>query len=123
MIRKLFSFVSNGNFLARASIVELAAGFVVIGALQSVISKLITDLIMPVFGALFGGFWFPDYFLALHGSVTATELAEAQKQGAVFAYGDFVITLFSFIVILLVSFLALRIANKVFVDKVTLDPK
>ena len=55
-----------------------------------IVNSLVDDIIMPIIGAIFGGFDFSNYFLPLSSNVTATTLVEAKKQGAVFAYGNFI---------------------------------
>jgi large conductance mechanosensitive channel len=44
---------------------------------------------MPIIGAITGGLDFSNYFLPPSSKVTATSLAEAKKQGAVLACGNF----------------------------------
>jgi large conductance mechanosensitive channel len=112
MLRRALNFIGAGNFLARASIVELACGLLLVFALQKVISDFVNDILFPIMGALVGGIDFSNYFLALNSAVTATTLAEAQKQGAVLAYGDFLTTLINALILLFIAVLALRLLNK-----------
>jgi len=53
-----------------------------------------------------------DYFVPLSSEVTATTLAEAQKQGAVFAYGAFLSVIINFLIIAFVLFQLVKISNQ-----------
>jgi large conductance mechanosensitive channel len=112
MLRRTRNFITEESFLMRASIVELACGLLLMFALQKVISDFVTDILFPIMGALLGGVDFSNYFLALSSAVKATNLAEAQKQGAVLAYGDFLTTLINAVILLFITVLALRLLNK-----------
>ena len=112
MLKGTADFVSKPNFLQRASIVELSVGLVIVFAFQRVIGTLINGILLPICGALFGGLSFSNYFVALTSKVTATTLEEAEKQGAVLAYGDFLSTLINFLILLFVSLSVLRLVNR-----------
>ena len=68
-------------------------------------------LIMPIVGAIFGGLNFDNYFLPLSSTVTATNLADAQKQGAVLAYGAFLTVLINFLIVAWMLFMLVKAAN------------
>ena len=63
---------------------------------------------MPVIGAVTGGLDFSNYFIPLSGKVTAVTLAEAKKQGAVLAWGNFLTITLNFVIIAFVLFLVIR---------------
>ncbi len=96
----------------RGNVLDLAVA-VIIGAAFGLITKsLVDDIIMPVVGYIFGGLDFSNYFLALSDKVTATTLAEAKKQGAVLAWGNFVTVVVNFIIVAFVIFLMVRGVNR-----------
>ena len=66
---------------------------------------------MPIFGAIFGGLEFSNFFLPLSSAVTATSLAEARKQGAVFAYGSFFTVVINFLILAWIIFLIVKMVN------------
>ena len=66
---------------------------------------------MPIVGAIFGGFDFSNYFLPLSSAVTAESLEEAKKQGAVFAYGNFLTVLINFLILAWIIFLMVKAVN------------
>ncbi len=77
------------EFALRGNVVDLAVGVIIGAAFGKIVESLVGDLFMPVVGAVSGGLDFSNYFAALSGRVSATTLAEAKKQGAVLAWGNF----------------------------------
>jgi large conductance mechanosensitive channel len=67
---------------------------------------------MPIIGAATGGLDFSNYFVPLAKSVTATGLADAKKQGAVLAYGNFITLTLNFLIIAFVLFFVVRLMNQ-----------
>ena len=96
------------KFALRGNVVDLAVGVIIGAAFGAIVSAMGGDLIMPVVGAVTGGLDFSNYFLPLSAKVTAGTLAEAQKQGAVLAYGHFLTVTLNFIIIAFVLFLVIR---------------
>jgi large conductance mechanosensitive channel len=96
------------KFALRGNVVDLAVGVIIGAAFGAIVSSLVADIIMPVVGAVSGGLDFSNYFLPLSSKVTATTLAEAKKQGAVLAWGNFLTIVINFIIIAFVLFLAIR---------------
>ena len=105
MLKEFQEFISKGN------VMDLAVGVIIGGAFGLIVSSLVADIIMPIVGAIFGGFDFSNYFLPLTSSVTATSLEEARKQGAVLAYGNFLTVLINFMILAWIIFLMVRGVN------------
>ena len=105
MLKEFQEFISKGN------VMDLAVGVIIGGAFGLIVSSLVADIIMPIVGAIFGGFDFSNYYLPLSSSVTATSLEEARKQGAVFAYGNFLTVLINFMILAWIIFLMVRGVN------------
>ena len=99
------------QFAMKGNVVDLAIGVIIGAAFGRIVESIVGDLIMPLFGAL-GGFDFSNYFIALSRNVTATSLAEAKKQGAVLAWGNFVTVVISFLIIAFTLFLAVKLINR-----------
>ena len=74
-------------------------------------TSLVGDIIMPIIGAITGGLDFSNYFTGLSKAVTATNLADAKKQGAVLAWGSFLTLTLNFIIVAFVLFLVIRSMN------------
>ena len=75
MLKEFQEFISKGN------VMDLAVGVIIGGAFGLIVSSLVADIIMPIVGAIFGGFDFSNYFLPLSSSVTATSLAGSTQAG------------------------------------------
>ena len=105
MIKEFQEFISKGN------VMDLAVGVIIGGAFGLIVNSLVGDIIMPIVGAIFGGFDFSNYFLPLSGNVTAVSLEEAKKQGAVFAYGNFLTVVINFLILAWIIFLMVKGVN------------
>lgn len=99
------------EFIAKGNVMDLAVGVIIGGAFALIVSSLTEDLIMPVVGAIFGGFDFSNYFIPLSSNVTATSLEAAREQGAVFAYGKFFTVLINFLILAFIIFLMVKAVN------------
>src|SRR5262245_13008508 len=100
------------KFALRGNVVDLAVGVIIGVAFGAIVSSLVADIIMPIVGAITGGFDFSNYFIKLSPKVTADSLAEAKKQGAVLAWGNFITIVINFIIIAFVLFLVIRAMSK-----------
>src|SRR5690242_10499850 len=87
------------KFALRGNVVDLAVGVIIGAAFGAIVNSLVGDIIMPVIGAASGGLDFSNYFLPLSSKVTASALADAKKQGAVLAWGNFLTITLNFIII------------------------
>lgn len=105
MLKEFKEFISKGN------VMDLAVGVIIGGAFGLIVSSLVDDIIMPIVGAIFGGLDFSNYFLALSSTVTADSLEEARKQGAVFAYGNFLTVLINFLILAWIIFIMVKAVN------------
>jgi large conductance mechanosensitive channel len=100
------------KFAMRGNVVDLAVGVIIGAAFGAIVNSLVGDIIMPIIGAVSGGLDFSNYFVPLSKSVTAPALADAKKQGAVLAWGNFVTITINFIIIAWVLFLVVRGLNR-----------
>ena len=100
------------KFAMRGNVVDLAVGVIIGAAFGAIVNSLVGDIIMPMIGAVTGGLDFSNYFIPLSSKVTATSLAEARKQGAVFAWGNFLTIIINFLIIAWVLFLCIKGINR-----------
>jgi len=100
------------KFAMRGNVVDLAVGVIIGAAFGAIVNSLVSDVVMPLIGSVTGGLDFSNYFIPLSSKVTATSLAEARKQGAVLAWGNFVTLSINFLIIAWVLFLAIKGINK-----------
>jgi large conductance mechanosensitive channel len=106
MLKEFREFAMKGN------VVDLAVGVIIGAAFGGIVNSLVTDIIMPIIGAGTGGLDFSNYFVPLSKSVTAGNLADAKKQGAVFAWGNFLTLTLNFLIIAVVLFFVVRLMNQ-----------
>ena len=99
------------DFAMKGNVIDLAVGVIIGAAFGAIVNSLVGDIIMPVIGA-FGSLDFNNYFLALSKNVTATNLADAKKQGAVLAYGTFITLTVNFIIVAFVLFIVIRLMSQ-----------
>ncbi len=99
------------DFALKGNVVDLAVGIVIGAAFGAIVNSLVSDIIMPLIGAI-GSVDFSNYFLALSSKVTATNLADARKQGAVLAYGNFITLAVNFLIIAFSLFIVIRFINQ-----------
>lgn len=99
------------EFIAKGNVMDLAVGVIIGGAFGLIVSSMVDDIIMPIVGAIFGGFDFSNYFLPLSSNVTAQSLAAAREQGAVFAYGNFITVIINFMILAWIIFLMVKGVN------------
>ena len=111
MLKEFREFAMKGN------VVDLAVGVIIGAAFGAIVSSMVADIIMPIIGAIIGalthggGLDFSNYFTGLSEKVTEHNLADAKKQGAVLAWGNFLTLTFNFLIIAFVLFMIIRAMN------------
>ena len=93
------------EFAMRGNVVDLAVGVIIGAAFGKIVSSLVGDLVMPPLGMAIGGVNFADLAVTL-GTNAATGAPVMLK------YGVFLQTVFDFLIIALVLFIAIRGINK-----------
>lgn len=110
------SFMSEfKQFAVKGNAMDLAVGVIIGAAFGKIVDSIVNDLVMPIIGALSGGFDFSNLFIAL-GNVppgVAMTLAEVKKAGVpVFAYGSFLTILLNFVILAFIVFMLVRQMNR-----------
>jgi large conductance mechanosensitive channel len=100
------------KFVLRGNVVDLAVGFIIGAAFGAIVQSMVADVLMPIIGAMTGGLDFSNYFIPLSSKVTADTLAEARKQGAVLAWGNFLTLVINFVIVAFVLFVVIRLMNR-----------
>ncbi|HEY7844926.1 MAG TPA: large conductance mechanosensitive channel protein MscL [Bradyrhizobium sp.] len=100
------------KFALKGNVIDLAVAVIIGAAFGAIVTSLVADIIMPIIGAATGGLDFSNYFAPLAKSVTATNLADAKKQGAVLAYGNFITLTLNFLIIAFVLFIVIQLMNR-----------
>jgi large conductance mechanosensitive channel len=105
MLKEFREFAMKGN------VIDLAVGIVIGAAFGAIVNSLVGDIIMPIVGMI-GGLDFSNYFIPLAKGVTATNLDDAKKQGAVLAYGNFITLIVKFLIVAFSLFVVIRVINQ-----------
>ena len=92
------------EFAMKGNVVDMAVGVIIGGAFGKIVSSLVGDVIMPPIGKALGGVNFSD--LAANLGV-ATD-----GKPVMLKYGSFLQTVFDFLIIALVIFMAIKAINK-----------
>ena len=103
-------------FAMRGNVVDMAVGIIIGAAFGTIVKSLVDDVIMPPIGLILGNVDFSNLFLVLKEGGTAgpyPSLAEAAKAGAVtLAYGKFINTVISFIIVAFSVFMLIKGMNQ-----------
>lgn len=103
------------EFAVKGNAMDLAVGVIIGAAFGKIVESIVNDLVMPIVGAVFGGFDFSNLFIAL-GTVpdgVAMTLDELRKADVpVFAYGNFLTVLLNFLILAFVVFLLVKQVNR-----------
>ena len=89
------------EFAMKGNVVDLAVGVIIGAAFGKIVSSLVGDIFMPTLGKFIGGINFSDLAITLGKDPTGKEV--------LIKYGAFAQTIFDFIIIALVLFLALMV--------------
>jgi large conductance mechanosensitive channel len=92
------------EFAMKGNVVDLAVGVIIGAAFGKIVSSLVGDIIMPPLGELIGGINFSDLALPLGKDPSGKEV--------LMRYGAFLQTLFDFIIIAFVLFMAIKGINR-----------
>lgn len=110
------SFISEfREFAVKGNVVDLAVGVIIGGAFGKIVDSLVSDVIMPIVGLIFGKLDFSNLYIVL-GTVpsgVANTLAELRKAGVpVLAYGNFITVAVNFVILAFVIFLMVKQINR-----------
>jgi large conductance mechanosensitive channel len=101
------------KFAMRGNAAELAVAVIIGAAFGAIVTSLVSDMIMPVIGAVTGGLDFSNYYAPLSSKVqSGLSYADAKKQGAVLGWGQFLTVTLNFLIIAWVLFLTIQGMNR-----------
>jgi large conductance mechanosensitive channel len=100
------------EFALKGNVMDLAVGVIIGAAFGKIVDSIVNDLIMPLIGKVTGGLDFSNYYIGLNGQPAGLPLAEAKKAGAVFAYGNFITVLISFVILAFIIFVMIKQVNR-----------
>ena len=103
------------EFAVKGNVIDLAVGVIIGGAFGKIVDSVVSDLILPLVGLVFGKLDFSNLFIVL-GNVpagTAMTLDALKKAGVpVFAYGNFITVAVTFIILAFIIFMMIKQINR-----------
>jgi large conductance mechanosensitive channel len=103
------------EFAVKGNVIDLAVGVIIGGAFGKIVDSVVSDLILPLVGLVFGKLDFSNLFIVL-GNVpagTAMTLDALKKAGVpVFAYGNFITVAVNFIILAFIIFMMIKQINR-----------
>src|SRR3954447_2394365 len=101
------------KFALRGNVIDLAIGVIIGAAFSRIVDSLVSDIIMPVVGAVTGGLDFSNYYVPLTAAIQGhPAYPDAKKAGAVLGYGKFLTAAIHFNVIAFILFVVVREVSK-----------
>lgn len=105
------SFVKDfRDFINQGNVVDMAVGVIIGGAFGKIVSSLVTDVIMPLIGAVTGGISFSDIKYELTPAVM--ENGKVIQEANTLNIGMFIDSIINFLIIALCIFTVIRILQK-----------
>jgi large conductance mechanosensitive channel len=100
------------EFALRGNVVDLAVGVIIGATFNNIVQSLVGDIFLPLISSVTGGLDFSNHFVALSPKVTASTLADAKKEGAVLAWGNFLTIVLNFVIVAWVMFWVVKGINR-----------
>jgi large conductance mechanosensitive channel len=92
------------TFAMRGNVIDMAVGIVIGGAFGKIVSSFVADVIMPPIGVIIGGVNFSNLAITLKEAVGDTAAVTIN-------YGNFIQTVFDFLIIAFAIFMVIRGMN------------
>lgn len=101
------------KFITKGNVIEMAVGLIMALYFGAIIKSLVNDIIMPPVGILLGGVDFSDLKIILQSAVmeSVPGAGDAVKEVAI-AYGLFVNTIITFLIVAFSIFILVKAYNK-----------
>ena len=99
-------------FVMKGNVLDLAVAVIIGAAFGAVVTSMVNDMVMPPIGMALGHIDFKDLFLSLNGQEYPSLAAAKTAAAPVIAYGQFLNTVITFLIVALVIFLIVRAATK-----------
>lgn len=104
------------KFAFKGNVMDMAVGVMIGAAFQGIVSSLVNDIFMPLFGLIFSTATLNSKYIVLKGASLVTEgmtAAEATAAGAsILTYGSFVAAVINFLLIAAIVFFIVKLINK-----------
>ena len=99
------------TFAMRGNVLDMAVGIIIGGAFGKIVSSLVSDIIMPPIGMMIGGINFTEWKIILYQAVV--EAGQVVKPEVTLNIGNFLQTIFDFVIIAFSIFLVVKAVNSI----------
>lgn len=117
------------EFAMRGNVVDLAVGVIMGGAFGKIVSSLVSDVLMPPIGYVIGGVTFKDLSLKLPevkipmpDPADPTKLVDKILPTVTVNYGNFLQTIFDFLIVAFCIFMLVKVMNTLMKKKEEAPP-
>jgi large conductance mechanosensitive channel len=103
------------EFAVKGNVMDLAVGVIIGGAFGKIVDSVVSDLVMPLIGAIVGKIDFTNLFVVLGQAPAgnAMTLDALKKAGVpVFAYGNFITVAVNFAILAFIIFMMVKQINR-----------
>ena len=103
------------EFAIKGNVIDLAVGVIIGAAFSKIVDSVVSDLIMPLIGSVFGKLDFSSLYVVLGPVPPGTALTlDALKKAAVpvLAYGNFITVAVNFVILAFIIFLMVKQINR-----------
>lgn len=100
------------EFAMKGNVLDLAIAVIIGAAFGAIVTSLVEDIIMPIFGQIIGGVDFASLYINLSGQEYPSYTAAKDAGAAVIGYGQFINNIITFLIIAFVLFLIIRAVNR-----------
>tara|TARA_R110001592_G_scaffold111392_1_gene308527 strand:- start:252 stop:671 length:420 start_codon:yes stop_codon:yes gene_type:complete len=98
------------KFLIRGNVLEIAVGLIMATYFGAIVKSFVNDILMPPIGILLGGVDFSEMKYVLQEAVAETASGAATAEVAI-AYGTFINTIITFIIVAFAIFMVVKSYN------------
>ena len=101
------------DFALKGNVMDLAIGIIIGAAFGKIVSYLVADIIIPPIGLLVGGINFSDIKITLHDAIVNPQNGQILKQAVYLNIGNFLQTLFDFMIVAFAIFMMIKTLNRI----------
>ena len=99
------------EFAFKGNVLDMAVGVIIGGAFGKIVTALVNNVIMPLFGAITGGMNFADWKWVLSSAVIDEATGTVLKAENAVTYGVFIQNVVDFLIIAFSIFVFIKILN------------
>ncbi len=100
------------EFAMKGNVMDMAIGIIIGAAFGKIVASLVADVIMPPIGLLIGGVSFTNIVITMRDAVLDPATGKVLHEAVVLKLGNFLQSLFDFVVIAAAIFMMIKAMNK-----------